>query len=190
MARIIALIIVLAGAAGGVGLGLALAPLEVQRAGGPQGRSGVAPGERAMHTGETGGGAAAQTAGSPAGSAAQASGEPAGRVALADRAYVKLGRQVVIPIVEKRRTEALMLFELALEVPAGMTERAYAAEPRLRDAFLQSLLEMSYTGAFSETYTDERITRELRDKLRGDAQRLLEGTVFDVLILDMLRQEL
>lgn len=179
------LIIVLAGAIGGIGLGLAVGPPRpVEGAG--KGAGEAAP--DAASRGHDGGGASRSE---PTAADGETSRAQAGDSApLSDRAYVKMGRQLIVPVVEERRTEALMLFELALEVPVDMTERAYAAEPRLRDAFLQSLLEMSYTGAFSRTYTDERVTRELRDKLRSDAQRLLQGTVFEVLILDMLRQEL
>lgn len=167
MSRIIALVIVLAGLAGGLALGVALRP-----------DGGV----------EAAAGADAEAAGPSAG--ADAAGSAAPDTEVAGRAYVKLARQIVIPVVRDRRTEALMLFELALDVPSGMTERAYAIEPRLRDAFLRVLLEMSYTGAFSRDYTDERVLRELRDKLRHAAGRLLDAEVFDVLILDMLRQEI
>jgi hypothetical protein len=106
-----------------------------------------------------------------------------------DRDYVKVGRQIVIPVVEQGETRALMLFDLAVDVPRSMTERAYAAEPRLRDAFLRELFEMSYTGAFSSTYTDERVVEELRGKLRAAARRLLGREVAEVLILDIMRQE-
>ena len=180
MIRILAMMIVLTGAAGGLGLGMAFRPGEADPAGaGAASRAGI--GE--PHP--SGPGSAGLAA---SGHAEEASAGGGG--AIDDRAYVKLGRQIVIPVVKERRTEALMLFELALDVPAGMTERAYGDEPRLRDAFLRTLLEMSYTGAFSQTYTDERVTRELRDKLRADAARILDAPVFDVLILDMLRQEL
>jgi hypothetical protein len=60
----------------------------------------------------------------------------------------------------------------------------------LRDAFLRVLFEMSYTGAFSSTYTDERVVDELRGKLRAAARRLVGDAVGEVLILDIMRQEL
>ena len=192
MSKVIALLIVLAGAAGGLGLGLAFGPGGLPPLNGSS--SGDAGRKAETDVGPSGGHGPAQTSqaadASTDGASEALSSELGQGGALDDRTYVKLGRAFVIPIVDEQRTEALMQFDLALDVPAGMTQRAYAAEPRLRDAFLQTLLELSYTGAFSQTYTDERITRELREKLRADAQRLLEGTVYDVLILDMLRQEL
>ena len=107
-----------------------------------------------------------------------------------ERSYVKIGRQIIIPIVKDGETQALMLFDLALDVPVSMTERTYAAEPRLRDAFLREMFAMSYSGAFSSTYTDERVIEELRGKLRAAARRLLGEEVAEVLILDIMRQEL
>lgn len=170
MQKIFALVIVLFGVGGGLALGVALRP------------GGAGPGpEDAMA------GPASAEAGEDYGA-----GEGAGDdgVAGADRDYVKIGRQIIIPVVKDGETQALMLFDLALDVPSSMTERTYAAEPRLRDAFLRELFEMSYTGAFSGTYTDERVIEELRGKLRAAARRLLGDSVAEVLILDIMRQEL
>lgn len=180
MQRILAVLIVLAGVAGGLGLGAVLRPGQPAAGMGADGAAG-GPLEGAV------GGARppAHAAQAPAAEAANA-----GPLESGDRDYVKLARQLVVPVVEEGETQALMLFELALDVPRSMTERAYAAEPRLRDAFLQVLMEMSYTGAFSRTYTDERVVAELRDKLRSTARRQLGGAVSDILILDILRQEL
>ncbi len=171
MQKIIALVIVLFGVGGGLALGVALRP------------GGAAPGpDDAMARAA----ASAEAAGEHGGGDAAGDDGEAG----ADRDYVKIGRQFIIPVVKDGETQALMLFDLALDVPRSMTERTYAAEPRLRDAFLRELFEMSYTGAFSSTYTDERIIEELRGKLRAAARRVLGDAVAEVLILDIMRQEL
>ena len=171
MQKIIALVIVLFGVGGGLALGVALRPGDA--APGPDDAAAGA------HSAEAAG------AGHVGEDSAGADGE-----AGADRDYVKIGRQIIIPIVKGGETQALMLFDLALDVPLSMTERTHAAKPRLRDAFLRELFEMSYTGAFSSTYTDERIIEELRAKLRAAARRVLGNKVAEVLILDIMRQEL
>ncbi len=173
MQKIIALVIVLFGVGGGLALGLALRPGDP--ASGPLGAAGE-HGAAASTGDELGGGD-----GSDAGQDGEAG---------AERSYVKLGRQIIIPIVKEGTTEALMMFDLVLDVPLSLTERAQAARPRLRDAFLRALFEMSYAGAFSNTYTDERIIEELRQNLRAAARRLLGDEVAEVLILDIIRQEL
>ena len=171
MRKIIALVIVLIGVGGGLALGVALR----------RGDAAPGPDDAAAEHGATGSGGAENGGGDGAGHDGEAG---------ADRDYVKIGRQIIIPVVDEGETQALMLFDLALDVPRSMTERTYAAEPRLRDAFLRVLFEMSYTGAFSSTYTDERIVEELRGKLRAAARRLLGDAVDEVLILDIMRQEL
>lgn len=171
MQKIIALVIVLFGVGGGLALGVALRP----------GDAAPGPDDAAADAGSAA--AAVERGGTESGAADE--GE-----AGADRDYVKISRQIIIPVVKEGETQALMLFDLALDVPRSMTERTYAAEPRLRDAFLRELFEMSYTGAFSSTYTDERVIEELRGKLRAAARRVLGDAVAEVLILDIMRQEL
>lgn len=106
------------------------------------------------------------------------------------RSFIAVGRQLIIPIVRGQSTRALILFELAINVPAGMTEATHAMLPRLRDAFLRELFAMSYTGAFDETYTDARVIDEMRRNLRSAARQILGDEVAEVLVLDVMRQEL
>jgi len=193
MQKIIALAIVLVGIGGGLALGVVLRSEAT-----PHGQDADAMGAgSAIDQGPAGEASAGTAAGHGAiesAGAAFATGHNSGAggdgEAGADREYVKIGRQIIIPVVNKGETEALMLFDLAVGVPSSMTERIYAAEPRLRDAFLRVLFEMSYTGAFSGTYTDERVVEELRGKLRAAARRLVGDAVGEVLILDIMRQEL
>ena len=107
-----------------------------------------------------------------------------------ERDYVKIGRQIIIPVVQDGETQALMLFELAVDVPLGQRASVVDREPRLRDAFLRELFEMSYTGAFMTTFTDDRVIEELRRNLVAAARAHLGDIVSDVLILDVMRQEL
>lgn len=103
--------------------------------------------------------------------------------------YVKVGRQTIIPILEQGETKALMMFELAVDVASDQNDRALAMEPRLRDAFLRELFQMSYTGAFDDTFTDDRVIDELRRNLvRAAEEHLGKNAVNDVLILDVMRQ--
>lgn len=198
MKKILALLIVLAGLGGGAALGIALRPApppEPAEEGAEQSSEGVDEG------------ADGKTAGAPAEGGKEGGTEPAGKgeaeeghggadaageaeAGAGERAYIDIGRQMIIPVVEGGETRALMLFELAVDVPAAETERVYQLEPRLRDAFLRVLFEMSHTGAFLDTYTDARVVEELRGKLLRAARRHLGPAVADVLILDIVRQEL
>ena len=107
-----------------------------------------------------------------------------------ERSFVKIGRQTIVPVVNDGETQALMLFELAVDVPATNVDRVHEMEPRLRDAFLRELFQMSYTGAFLENFTENRIIEELRHNLTLAARKYLEDKQAEVLILDVMRQEM
>ena len=106
------------------------------------------------------------------------------------RAYVKIGRQTIIPVLDGGETRALMLFELAVDVPAEDAGVVHEMEPRLRDAFLRELFQMSYTGACLTEFTDDRVMEELRRNLTRAARNYVGEDLREVLILDVMRQEL
>ena len=166
MKKIFALLLPLLGIAGGIGTAVFLKP--------------PAEDHSAASDAHTPG-----TDGSPA--QAETSGETA---RTSERSFVKIGRQTIIPVVADGETRALMLFELAVDVPAGKNDLALQLEPRLRDAFLRELFQMSYTGAFETNFTDERVIAELRRNLTHVARKHLDSGEAEVLILDVMRQEL
>lgn len=106
------------------------------------------------------------------------------------RAFVKVGRQTIVPVLDGGETRALMLFELAVDVPAASANLVHDMEPRLRDAFLRELFQMSYTGAFLTEFTDDRVIEELRRNLTRAARRYVGDEAREVLILDVMRQEM
>lgn len=108
----------------------------------------------------------------------------------AARSFVKIGRQTIVPVVDDGETQALMLFELAVDVPETKVDEVHRMEPRLRDAFLRELFQMSYTGAFLTDFTEERIIEELRRNLTNAARNYLGHKEAEVLILDVMRQEM
>jgi hypothetical protein len=108
----------------------------------------------------------------------------------APASYVELSRQLIVPVVEDGRTRALMLFEIALDVPPEHRDAVLEREPRLRDAFLREFFELSHSGVFLRTYTSERVMQDLRERLRAAARVHVGERFNDVLILDALRQEL
>lgn len=108
----------------------------------------------------------------------------------AERSFVKIGKQTIVPVVNDGETRALMLFELAVDVPATRADQVHEMEPRLRDAFLRELFQMSYTGAFLTNFTEERIIEELRRNLTNAARTYLGHNQAEVLILDVMRQEM
>ena len=82
-----------------------------------------------------------------------------------------------------------MVLQLSLEVTAGATADVDAAEPKLRDVFLQVLFDHANSGGFDGAYTDAANLITLRTALLEAAKSVLNDTVSDVLITDILRRD-
>lgn len=103
--------------------------------------------------------------------------------------YVKLNNQFVIPVVEDGAVSALVVLALSLEVKTGGTEAVFAAEPKLRDVFLQVLFDHANAGGFKGSFTDASNLVVLRQALKEAAMQVLGDAVKDVLIVDIARQD-
>ena len=103
--------------------------------------------------------------------------------------YVKLNNQFVIPVLDEGRVASLVILSLGLEVEPGQTETVFAHEPKLRDGFLQVLFSHANSGGFKGSFTDAANLVPLRKALRESALGVLPGTVRDVLISDIARQD-
>jgi polyisoprenoid-binding protein YceI len=173
LARLLPVVLLLAGLAAGAGAGLVLRPAP------PAESSAAAEGD------------AARPAETPATAAAEAEGQAAPGDEDADAAYdyVKLNNQFVVPVVEEGRVAALVILSLSLEVTAGQSEAVYQIEPKLRDSFLQVMFDHANAGGFKGTFTDGSNMVLLRQALREVAQRVMGEDVSDVLIVDIVRQD-
>lgn len=103
--------------------------------------------------------------------------------------YVKLNNQFVIPVVEKGRVAALVILSLSLEVPPGGGDAVFAAEPKLRDAFLRVLFDHANSGGFSGSFTESAALAPLRTALLEAGQGVLGDRLGAVLIGDIVRQD-
>lgn len=103
--------------------------------------------------------------------------------------YVKMNNQFVIPIVENGRVGSVVILALSLEVNAGSSDAVFAKEPKLRDAFLQTLFDHANAGGFRGSFTDGANIVLLRRALLEVAQSTMPDTILDVLIADIARQD-
>lgn len=106
-----------------------------------------------------------------------------------DVEYAKLNNQFIVPIVTEGRINSMVVISLSIEVPTGQKEPIFAAEPRLRDAFLQVFFNHANIGGFSGNYTSSTNMRMLREELLRAARRIAGPVANDVLILDIVRQD-
>ncbi len=106
-----------------------------------------------------------------------------------EREYAKLNNQFIIPVIEDETVAALVVMSLNLEVTVGSRTAIFAAEPKLRDRFLQVMFDHANNGGFSGNFTSGTKMRALRNELLRVAQDVSGNRVTDVLVIDLVRQD-
>ncbi|GGX38369.1 flagellar basal body-associated protein FliL [Tateyamaria omphalii] len=108
---------------------------------------------------------------------------------LADREYVKMNNQFVVPVLRDGAVRSLVVMSLSLEVPAGQKDAIYSHEPKLRDSFLQVLFDHANVGGFDGAFTDANNLAVIRGALREVATKDMGDQISDVLIVEIARQD-
>jgi flagellar FliL protein len=103
--------------------------------------------------------------------------------------FIKFKRQFVVPVLKGEGVDALILINLALEVPSSERDAMFRLEPRFRDGFIRELLQLSDDGYFDQELTSSDTYEILRETLSRAADDISEGGVNKVLILDLSRQD-
>lgn len=104
-------------------------------------------------------------------------------------AFVQLNNQFIVPILDDGDVTSLVILSLSIETPEGQQDPVQAAEPRLRDAFLQVLFDHANTGGFDGSFTATEPMRSLRLALDTVAKAVLGDLSRNVLIVDIVRQD-
>lgn len=103
--------------------------------------------------------------------------------------YIKLHNQFIVPVIHHDQVAALVVMSLSIEAKPGLSESLYAREPKLRDAFLQTLFDHANLGGFDGAFTSAASLEPLRSALRDAAQNELGEDVLNVLITNLARQD-
>ncbi|MEO3477818.1 flagellar basal body-associated protein FliL [Phaeobacter sp. CAU 1743] len=103
--------------------------------------------------------------------------------------YIKIPNQFIVPVVERDELTSMVVIALSLETSPGMADKIRIYEPKLRDVFLQVLFDHANMGGFKGAFTRSDVMNPLRTALREAARRQLGNDVFDVLIMDISRQD-
>lgn len=103
--------------------------------------------------------------------------------------YYKFSRQFIVPVVDGSSIDSLVILDLNLEIEPGLSEDAYALEPKIRDSLMTELLALSNEGRFESRLTDPANYAEIRARLLAAARVVMPKGVKEVLILDMARQD-
>jgi len=104
-------------------------------------------------------------------------------------AFVKMNNQFIVPIVAAENVSALVVLSLTLETSTDATESLYNLEPKIRDTALRVLFDHAYAGGFDGHFTAPTKLDTLRRSLIEAINPIAGGTVSDVLITDIVRQD-
>lgn len=107
----------------------------------------------------------------------------------ANREYVPMTNQFVVPLIENGRVTSLVVVSLSIEASTGSKDTILAREPRLRDAFIQVMFDHANSGGFRGNFTNSSAMLTLRGALKEAAQKALGPIAHDVLVVDILRQD-
>jgi flagellar basal body-associated protein FliL len=102
--------------------------------------------------------------------------------------YVRLPRQITVPVWQEDKVRRMVAVELTLVVMPGTGGAALAAEPRLRSHLFASLVTFANENDLSTTDADA--LSNLSQALRQSADVALPDTVMEVLVTDLFVQEM
>lgn len=171
LAKILPLILLIMGTGAGIGAGVMMAPAppspehEMASAGSEEEHMATPPAQKDAGHGAT---------------SAMESG---------NHEYIKIPNQFIVPVVERDELTSMVVIALSLETSPGMADKIRIYEPKLRDVFLQVLFDHANMGGFKGAFTRSDVMNPLRTALREAARQQLGNDVFDVLIMDITRQD-
>ncbi|MEO0762307.1 MAG: flagellar basal body-associated FliL family protein, partial [Pseudomonadota bacterium] len=102
------------------------------------------------------------------------------------REVVTLDRRLIVPVVTDRRSQAVVLMEVAIEIPADLAVDVHNAMPKLRDGLLRVLLTLSASGAFDRGIVDPALMEHVRDLLTERVRMILPAPDATVLLTEAL----
>lgn len=103
--------------------------------------------------------------------------------------YMKFKRQFVIPVMKENKIKSLVIMNFNIELNDAAPPNAFNKEPKLRDAFMRDLLNLSNEGVFDDDLTSPETFDYIRETLVGSSRRILSQGVENVLILDVAKRD-
>ncbi|RKQ72153.1 hypothetical protein DES40_1490 [Litorimonas taeanensis] len=103
--------------------------------------------------------------------------------------YLKFKRQFVIPVMQNKKITSLVIMNFNIELDGSASANSFAYEPKLRDAFMRDLLNLSNEGVFDNDFTSPETFEYIRETLLGSSRRIMKDGVQNVLILDIAKRD-
>lgn len=106
-----------------------------------------------------------------------------------DLEIVKLPNQFVVPVILNNRVRSMMILTVAVEVEPSQADFVRTREPKLRDTFLDELFNLAAIGGFKDEIISRQTLDIVRTALTERARKTLGLRQVSVLVTDMARQD-
>lgn len=107
-----------------------------------------------------------------------------------DVIFYKFSREFVVPILKDGHVVSLVLLHINLEADASISDKLFSMEPKLRDNIMTTLVQLSNDGETFETITNVDSYESLRKMILMNLENVVAEGIYNVLILDMAKQNL
>lgn len=105
-----------------------------------------------------------------------------------DYIYVGLPKPFFAPVLHANNRQALVRLDIHLEVPSDLEDKVAKHDPKLRDAFLRTVMSFANEGGFGRVHKSEGFAI-LSDDLLLSARSIIGDEVKAVLIGEILTRE-
>lgn len=104
-------------------------------------------------------------------------------------AYYRFKRDFIVPVMRGNSVDSLVLLRVSVEMDPDKLEVFRPKEPRIRDAFMQTLLSLSHDGLFKGDITAPNVYQTIQSRLTETANANMDDEAKAVLIVDFARQD-
>lgn len=103
--------------------------------------------------------------------------------------YLKFKRQFVIPVMKDNKIQSLVIMNFNIELNDDAPSNSFTFEPKLRDAYMRDLLNLSNEGVFDDDLTSPETFEYIRETLLGSSRKIMPKGVQNILILDIAKRD-
>ncbi len=104
--------------------------------------------------------------------------------------YFRFSREFVIPLMRNERVASLVILNISLETDTSVSDQMFLMEPKLRDNIMTTLVHLSNEGSTLSSLMDVDNYERVRTMILTNLENVVPNGVRNVLILDAAKQDL
>lgn len=117
-------------------------------------------------------------------------GDSHSKAAAGDMNYFRFSREFVVPLMRNERVASLVILNISLETDTTVTDKMFLMEPKLRDNIMTTLVHLSNDGSTLSALTSVDNYERVRGMILNNLENVVPSGIQNVLILDAAKQDL